>query len=159
MRASPCCAGTPDASASIAVAKKPTMGLVRSMGPKGVVRGLAAFAGEQTRPKWMAMPWSSSNHGGDQPCAWLVGLRTSGDYSPRGEPTISPKAQLSKRISIEMFRTLFGTLTATGTRPRPQQLPGNLASATILPVALSVTTINGDLPTGFQSLYSSLVAP
>ncbi len=85
--------------------------------------------------------------------------QTADDYSPLGEPTISPKAQLSKRISIEMFETLFGTLTATGTRPLPQQLPGNLASATTLPVALSVTTIKGDLPTGFQSRYSSLVAP
>jgi hypothetical protein len=101
----------------------------------------------------------ATNRRGDDSPRLLVGLRTSGDYSPRGEPTISPKAQLSNRISIEMFETLFGTLTATGTRPRPQQLPGNLASATILPVALSVTTISGDLPTGFQSLYSSLVAP
>ena len=80
-------------------------------------------------------------------------------YSPRGLATISPKAQLSKTISMWRSLLLFGTLTATGTRPRPQQLPGNLVSAINAPVARSTTVISGDLPTGFQFLYSSFFEP
>lgn len=78
--------------------------------------------------------------------------------SPTGLPVHSPKAQLSCCIVIEI-RASAGTLTATGTKARPQVEPGKSALASSVPASRSRIVKVGDLPTGSQTLYSSPAAP
>ena len=76
-----------------------------------------------------------------------------------GVATSSPKAQLSKVMVMIGFLTLFGTLTATGSIPEPQQLGGKTASATFSFFTRSMIAISGELPSGCQSKYSSPPRP
>ena len=73
-------------------------------------------------------------------------------------PTMSPKAQL-KDSMLMVISALAGTLTATGTKPRPHEEPGNLASMSVSPVSLDLTTNVGDFPMGSHILYSSPALP
>lgn len=76
----------------------------------------------------------------------------------RGTPFTSPKAKVSEVISILML-ALAGTLTATGTKLQPHELPGNTALASSAPESRSMTWNSGDLPMGCQPRYCSPAAP
>ena len=76
-----------------------------------------------------------------------------------GLPTTRPKAQLSW-IMETSTSTLAGTLTVTGTNPRPQQFGGKTAFFSIwLPSTVYVIVNSGLLPSGSQSTYSSPPSP
>lgn len=75
-----------------------------------------------------------------------------------GVPSIFPKANVSAIIST-LILAVDGTLTATGTKPRPQQDPGKIATSNTAPVSLSRILNSGDLPIGFQPTYCSPALP
>jgi len=76
----------------------------------------------------------------------------------RGLPVIFPKAHLSTSMLISSG-VPAGTLTATGIKPRPQQVPGKYACAISRPVFLLRKVNCGDFPIGFHPMYSSPCLP
>lgn len=84
---------------------------------------------------------------------WAAIGGTLFDYL-RGVPSKAPKAQFSKDMRTSKSVSFSGTLTATGTKPLPQQLPGKNACAISLP-DLDTNEIFGDLPSGSHPVYSS----
>lgn len=80
-----------------------------------------------------------------------------GSYS-RGVPCTSPKAKVSAVISISTSARA-GTLTATGTKKQPHELPGNTALASSVPLSRSRTRNSGLSPMGCQPTYRSPAAP
>ena len=76
----------------------------------------------------------------------------------RGLPLMGSKAQFSWTMETSISE-VAGTLTATGTKPRPQHEPGKRAFASSVPALRSLTVNSGLLPTGSQLLYSSPAAP
>lgn len=78
--------------------------------------------------------------------------------SRTGDPVTSPKAQFVAFMETEIS-TPAGTLTATGTKPRPHDEPGKSAFATSVPASRSLIVNSGDLPTGSHTRYSSPAPP
>ena len=70
----------------------------------------------------------------------------------------SPKAQVLA-VMWTVIGVDCGTLTATGTKPEPQQLPAKMAVAISVAFWASTMRNSGDLPHGCQSMYSSPAAP
>ena len=85
-------------------------------------------------------------------------LRRHTTYQSRGKPMIFPKANVLVVISTLIFK-IEGTLTATGTKPRPQQDPGKMATCNNAPVLALLTVNSGDFPIGVQLKYSSPAFP
>ena len=75
-----------------------------------------------------------------------------------GLPVTSPKAQFVAFMDTEMSIPA-GTLTATGTKPRPHVEPGKSAFASGVPNLRSLIVNSGDLPTGSHTRYSSPAPP
>ncbi len=75
-----------------------------------------------------------------------------------GVPSIFPNANVSAIIST-LILAVDGTLTATDSKPRPQQDPGNIATSNTAPLSASKTLNSGDLPIGFQPVYCSPALP
>ena len=84
--------------------------------------------------------------------------RGQGYRVPLESPLTSPKAQLSAIIEIITF-LLAGTLTVTGAKPMPQQLPGKTALTRTSPVALSLIAKRGEDPRGMKLEYNSPALP
>jgi len=76
----------------------------------------------------------------------------------RGVPWTRPKPQLSAFISTEIS-ALAGTLTATGLKPKPQQLPGKRVYTSTSPLWRSRMVNSGLVPSGMKFEYSSPNAP
>ena len=64
-------------------------------------------------------------------------------------PVTSPKAQLSA-VMVTWISLLVGTLTVTGAKPTPQQLPGKTMSTSTSPLTRSLTWNAGEEPRGMK---------